>query len=91
MSDARLADILTFSDARRLVDANVVPREPGAKATLPDGFENARYFRVLIDWSPGYEFDAPVVLVEKATAHVRREPWNAIFSSEIRAMKPVTG
>ena len=92
MSDTRLSDILTFADARTIVEANVVPREPGALRTLPDGYESDAVFRVLIEWQPGYEFDAPVILVEKATGHVERWPWVQAVSGpyDPDKMRPVS-
>ena len=93
MSDVRLSDILTFSDARKIVDANVVPREPGAIRTLPDGYESDTMFRVLIEWQPGYEFDTPVILVEKSSGHVERWSWVQAVSGPYapEKMRPVTG
>lgn len=66
--------ILTFAEARRLVD-RMLSTMPGRPIARPDGYENDTFYRVLVNWPEALSFDAPVILVEKATGLVRQLPW----------------
>jgi hypothetical protein len=86
MSDVRLAEILTFDDARRLVASQLAPSWPANLGTFyvsPKGWANSTHYRVdigprewMVDGDIDFRpWDSPVVLVEKATGHVKRLPW----------------
>jgi hypothetical protein len=91
--------MLTFEDARQLVESAIRPdwrAEDGTLIVLPDGWEDATHWQVvagareyLVDGDPAFgRIDWPALLVDKKSGAVLRLPVMANFE-RLDRMTPV--